>query len=54
MPFKSEKQKKLIYAAAHNPEFAKKAGFEQNAAKKFIKDTKKELKFYKIKKALGK
>ena len=54
MPFKSEKQKKLILAAAHNPEFAKKVGFEQQAAKKFIKDTKKEGKFSKIKKALGK
>jgi hypothetical protein len=39
MPFKSQKQKKLILAAAHNPDFAKKVGFEQSAAKKFAKDS---------------
>ena len=54
MPFKSEKQKKLILAAAHNPEFAKKVGFEQSAAKKFVKDSKKESKFRKLDKIMGK
>lgn len=39
MPFKSLKQKKLIMAAAHNPDFAKKVGFEQSAAQKFINDS---------------
>lgn len=36
MPFKSEKQKRLIMAAAHNPEFAKKVGFPQQQAQKFV------------------
>jgi hypothetical protein len=54
MPFKSEKQKRLIYAAANNPKFAKKVGFKQEAAKKFIKDAKKESKFSKIDKIMEK
>jgi hypothetical protein len=42
MPFKSLKQKKLIMAAAHNPDFAKKVGFEQSAAQKFVDDSQSE------------
>ena len=42
MPFKSEKQKKLILAAANNPEFAEKVGFPQEKAKKFVKDSEYE------------
>ena len=37
--FKSDKQKKLILAAAHNKEFDNKVGFKQSAAKKFMKDS---------------
>jgi len=35
MPSKSKKQAKLMAAAAHNPEFAKKAGVKQSVAKEF-------------------
>lgn len=35
MPSKSEKQKKFMRAAAHNPEFAEKAGIKQSVAKEF-------------------
>ncbi len=35
MPSVSEKQKKFMAAAAHNPEFAKKAGISQSVAKEF-------------------
>lgn len=35
MPSKSEKQKKLMQAAAHNKEFAKKVGVPQKVAKEF-------------------
>lgn len=35
MPSKSPKQEKLMRAAAHNPEFAKKAGVPQKVAKEF-------------------
>jgi hypothetical protein len=35
MPSKSEKQKKFMSAAAHNPAFAKKAGVPQSVAKEF-------------------
>ena len=35
MPSKSEKQKKLMAAAAHNPSFAKKAGVSVKVAKEF-------------------
>lgn len=38
MPYKSKKQRNLIRAAAHSPSFAKKVGFKQSAAKKFMKD----------------
>jgi len=35
MPSKSEKQERFMQAAAHNPEFAKKAGIPQSVAKEF-------------------
>lgn len=35
MPSKSEKQKRFMAAAAHNPEFADKAGISQSVAKEF-------------------
>lgn len=35
MPAKSEAQKRLMDAAAHNPEFAKKAGIPRKVAKDF-------------------
>jgi hypothetical protein len=42
MPYKSKAQERLVKAAAHNPEFAKKVGFEHEAAKKFMKDAEGE------------
>ena len=35
MPSVSEKQKKFMAAAAHDPEFAKKAGISQSVAREF-------------------
>ena len=35
MPSKSEKQRRLMAAAAHDPKFAKKAGVPQSVAKEF-------------------
>ena len=35
MPSTSEKQRKFMQAAAHNPEFAKKAGIPQSVAQEF-------------------
>lgn len=35
MPSKSPAQKRLMAAAAHNPQFAKKAGVPQKVAKEF-------------------
>lgn len=40
MPATSRKQKKLMDAAAHNPEFAKKVGIPVKVAKKFSKTSK--------------
>lgn len=37
MPSTSEKQKRLMDAAAHNPKFAKKAGVPMTVAKEFVK-----------------
>jgi len=43
MPSTSDKQKRFMAAAAHNPEFAKKAGISQDVAKEFnAADTKKK------------
>ena len=45
MPSKSDKQKKFMAAAAHNPAFAKKAKIEPKVAKEFNKaDMKKKKK----------
>lgn len=35
MPSTSEKQKRFMAAAAHSPEFAKKAGVKQSVAREF-------------------
>lgn len=35
MPSISDKQKRFMAAAAHNPEFAKKAGIPQSVAQEF-------------------
>ena len=35
MPSVSEKQKRFMAAAAHNPDFAKKAGISQTVAREF-------------------
>ena len=43
MPSTSEKQKRFMAAAAHNPEFAKKAGIPQSVAKEFNQADKKTL-----------
>lgn len=40
MPATSEKQKRLMDAAAHNPAFAKKVGMPQNVAKDFSEASK--------------
>jgi hypothetical protein len=42
MPSKSPAQKKLMQAAAHNKEFAKKAGVPQKVAKEFVAADKKK------------
>ena len=42
MPSKSPKQKKLMRAAAHNKEFAKKVGVPVAVAKEFVKEDKKK------------
>ena len=42
MPSTSKKQKRFMAAAAHNPQFAKRAGISQKVAKEFNRaDTKK-------------
>lgn len=41
MPSKSKKQARLMAAAAHNPEFAEKAGVPQKVAKEFNRADKK-------------
>lgn len=46
MPAKSSAQKRLMDAAAHNPEFAKKVGVPTKVAKEFS-DTSKGMKFSK-------
>ena len=40
MPASSEKQKRLMNAAAHNPAFAKKVGIPSKVAKEFSKESK--------------
>lgn len=36
MPSVSEKQKRFMQAAAHNPEFAKKADIPQSVAREYV------------------
>ena len=43
MPSTSPKQARFMAAAAHNPEFAKKAGIRQSVAKDFNEHDKKHL-----------
>ena len=43
MPSTSEKQRKFMQAAAHNPEFAKKAGIPQSVAQEFNEADKRKL-----------
>lgn len=42
MPSTSPKQKRFMQAAAHNPEFAKKADIPQSVAKEFNEADKKQ------------
>jgi hypothetical protein len=41
MPSKSAQQHRLMEAAAHNPQFAEKAGIPPKVAKQFIAEDKK-------------
>jgi len=52
MPIQSKAQQRLMYAAANNPEVAKKTGVSQKVAKEFIKSTPKK-KFKKLRERLG-
>lgn len=52
MPIKSKAQQRLMYAAAQDPEVAKKTGVSQKVAREFIKSTPKK-KFKKLKEKLG-
>jgi|LakMenE18May11ns_1017448.scaffolds.fasta_scaffold6763235_1 hypothetical protein len=52
MPVKSKAQQRLMFAAAQNPEVAKKTGVSQSVAKEFINSTPKK-RFKKLKKKLG-
>lgn len=42
MPSKSQKQHKLMQAAAHNSAFAKKVGVPQKVAKEYVSSDKKK------------
>lgn len=41
MPFKSDKQKRLMMAVAHNVGFAKKVGIPQSVGREFARKGKK-------------
>ena len=43
MPSTSEKQRRFMNLAAHNPEFAKKAGIPQSVAQEFNEADKQKL-----------
>mgnify|MGYP006294271833 CR=1 FL=1 len=43
MPSTSEKQRRFMAAAAHNPEFAKKAGIPQSVAQEYKQADKQKL-----------
>jgi transposase len=49
---RSRQQQKLMYAAAQDPEVAKKTGVSQKVAREFIKSTPKK-RFKKLKEKLG-
>lgn len=53
MPAKSKKQFKLMKAAEHNPEFAKKVGIDPEVAKEFTKGNKGKYAFAKLRKKLA-
>lgn len=36
MPYRSEKQRRFMRAAAHNPRFARKAGIASAVARRFV------------------
>lgn len=36
MPSKSKKQERFMQAAAHNPQFAKRAGIPQSVAREYV------------------
>lgn len=42
MPSTSEKQKRFMQAAAHNPEFARKADIPQSVAQDFVEADKRK------------
>ena len=44
MPYKSEKQKRFMRAAAHNPKFARKAGIASAVAKRFMQHSERRRK----------
>lgn len=50
MPSKSPQQHRFMEAAAHNPEFAEKAGIPQKVAKEFVAADKAEAKVKRKKK----
>jgi hypothetical protein len=52
MMIKSKAQQRLMYAAAQDPEVAKKTGVPQKVAKEFIKSTPKK-RFKKLKEKIG-
>jgi hypothetical protein len=54
MPSKSEKQKRFMAAAAHNPEFAKKADIPQSVAREFHEADKRKARRGAIKRAFDK
>ena len=43
MPSTSEKQHRFMQAAAHNPQFAKKAGIPQSVAQEFTQADKNKM-----------
>lgn len=54
MPSKSAKQHRLMLAAAHDAEFARKVGVPQKVAKEFVEADKKTGKYSFSKKKSGK
>lgn len=54
MPAKSKAQFKLMKAAAHNPEVAKRVGIKQSVAREYTKSNVGKKRFSKLKEKLGK